>query len=92
MSSIYVHIYKNGEEKIVEFLDTDSIDFVENKMRTGSQVTGGFLSSVQDRTVIVRSFIAGAHYCFRDYVIETNETYASQGELTDYNLSRSLML
>ncbi len=78
MSSIYVHINKNGEEKIAEFLDSDSIEFVENKMRGTHGVRNGTLSSFQDRTVIVRSFTAGANYYFRDYDIANN---ASQGEL-----------
>lgn len=80
MSSIFVHINKNGEDKIAEFLDSDSIESVKKKMRSTYGVQNGTLSSFLDRTVIVRSFIAGTHYYFRDYDIATN---ASQGWLID---------
>lgn len=70
MSTIRVHIKKNGEEKVAEFPETSSRSFVEELMRSTYGVLLGTVSSFQDRTVIVNSFETGRDYFFRDFEID----------------------
>ena len=67
MSLVRVHIDKNGEEKIVKFPITCSVEFIENKMRSTYGVINGTLSSDPNDTVIVVSLDAGSDYYFREF-------------------------
>lgn len=67
----YVRFSSPSGQSTIEFEFTPdiSVDAVEKIMRSGCGVTGGFLSSLEDRTSRVSILAPGSYYYFRDFNI-----------------------
>ncbi len=69
---IEVRIMLNGNWVPSSFFTLDegvTVDFVESAVRTGYNISGGFLFSRQDRNQVVASLRAGEVYYFRHFQV-----------------------
>jgi hypothetical protein len=67
--NVWVHIITSDGDKVLQFPSDAPCDVVKDVMRSAFQVTGGFLSSFRDDTVVVMSLAANSHYYFRDFSV-----------------------
>ena len=67
--TIHINLNEKDEEITIPLLEGDSVEWAKNEVRTGWNVTGGFLSSRQDRIEAVRTLSAGSVYYFLGFQV-----------------------